>query len=158
MKVQELVGRRLQMARESTGLTQEQLGEMMASFLGKAWPRQQVSLAESGKREFTAVEMFALCMALTRPASYFFLPMQVEDVIEAPQGGTNVNGDWATGVQLTGGGQPWDAAQPIVAGIVQPLPEQLRRIESLAKQVREQVSIIRRTVTDAKKADVDEFA
>jgi transcriptional regulator with XRE-family HTH domain len=97
VRIEEVVGTRIRSVREHEGMSQEQLGRELGRYLGKPWPNQQVSVAEDGGRKFSALEIFALCMVLKRPASYFFTP-NPDDVVEVP-GSVQRVGDEAFDVQ-----------------------------------------------------------
>jgi transcriptional regulator with XRE-family HTH domain len=82
MRIEEAVGHRLRQAREDHGLTQAELGEKLKLYLGKAWSRQAVSLAEAGQRSFTAAELVALArlLELPSPGSLLVPPLGVEEI------------------------------------------------------------------------------
>jgi len=58
--VNETIGRQVARSREAAGLTQAELARRLAAYLGSAWPRQRVSVAEAGKRPWLAVEVLAV--------------------------------------------------------------------------------------------------
>lgn len=62
--IEELVGQNLKAVRERKGLSQAELGRKLKPFLGKAWSRPAVSIAESGGRSFVVAELAALALAL----------------------------------------------------------------------------------------------
>lgn len=64
MRIEDVIGHRITVARAATGMKQEQIGEKLGAHLGKAWPRQAVSAAEKGRRAFTAAELVAFAMVL----------------------------------------------------------------------------------------------
>ncbi|MBH0120565.1 helix-turn-helix transcriptional regulator [Rhodococcus sp. CX] len=68
MRVEEVIGQRIQELRKARSsdkeMTQERLGALLAPLLGKPWSRQAVSAAEAGKRAFTAAEVVALASVL----------------------------------------------------------------------------------------------
>jgi transcriptional regulator with XRE-family HTH domain len=86
MKVEELIGTRVKVARTEAGLTQAQLGEALGGYLGKPWSNMVVSLAETGRRNFAAAELVALAVVLKRPVAWFFSPLDTEAVVELPTG------------------------------------------------------------------------
>jgi transcriptional regulator with XRE-family HTH domain len=130
MRIEEVVGRRLREAREEAGMTQQQLGEAMANYLEKKWPGQQVSLAEDGKRKFSAEELFALCEILMRPASYFFIPGAGVSDIDVPGRNGVVAAERARETQTWTDAEGWTAQAPVVAAILKPQATQLRDIQS----------------------------
>lgn len=88
MRIEEAIGQRIRGARERVGITQEQLGEWLEPLLGRAWPRQAVSLAEQGKRAFTAAELTAIAYIVgTTAGNLFTLPPGVNS-LELPSGST----------------------------------------------------------------------
>lgn len=74
VRVEEVVGRRIRDIRDSQGMTQELLGQEIGKLLGKPWPRQTVSLAEQGRRAFTAVELVAVARVLGVYVGHLFTP------------------------------------------------------------------------------------
>jgi transcriptional regulator with XRE-family HTH domain len=78
ISVEELVGANIAQARTGRPpdqrMTQAQLGEAIEKYLGRSWSRQAVSLAEQGKRDFTAAELVALAAVLEVPVASLFLP------------------------------------------------------------------------------------
>lgn len=72
------VARRLKIARENRGLTQETLGRRLARF-GLPWSKATVNAAERSAetdrvREFTADELVAFSLALGVPVAWFLVP------------------------------------------------------------------------------------
>jgi len=148
VKIEEVIGKRIREARELDGLSQDQLGRDMGRYLGKPWPNQQVSVAESGGRKFSALELFAVCMVLGRPASYFFLP-GTEDVVEVPGPEQRVGAD-AFAVQWTGRQDP-GAVIPQVRAVFAPLMELLEISERTTHEARSIVEEVGRALlTDGK--------
>jgi 8-oxo-dGTP diphosphatase len=87
MRVEEVVGLRIKDIRESRGLTQDQLGELMGELLGgRPWARQTVSAAEHGRRAFTAAELVACSLALGAPVGELLTPLAAEGGIELSPG------------------------------------------------------------------------
>lgn len=74
MRVEELVGRRVREIREDLGMSQGQLGEEIGKLLSKPWSRQTVSMAELGRRAFTAAELIALAHVLGVHVGQMFTP------------------------------------------------------------------------------------
>lgn len=88
VRVEEVVGRRIREIRERQEMTQGQLGQEVGRLLGRPWPRQTVSLAEQGRRAFTAAELVAIARALQVYVGHLFTPsLHVsESVIELSPG------------------------------------------------------------------------
>jgi transcriptional regulator with XRE-family HTH domain len=87
---QEAVGRRIYEIRTGLGMTQEQVGERLEHYLGRPWPKQAISQAERGLREFDVTELLAFSMVLvTSVADLVRAPFDEE--IEFP-GGYSMNG------------------------------------------------------------------
>jgi transcriptional regulator with XRE-family HTH domain len=76
----ELVGRKMRQAREEAGLSQREVGQRLAQFLGGEWAPQAVSLAEQGGRRFEAAEIFALASVLKKSPAWFFTPEPIEEL------------------------------------------------------------------------------
>lgn len=78
MRIEEVIGQRIQELRKAqpgTGeMSQEKLGSLLEPLLGKPWSRQAVSAAEAGKRAFTAVELVALAAVLDTTIDDLFDP------------------------------------------------------------------------------------
>lgn len=74
MTPEEVVGRRMRLAREEAKLSQPGLAKELSSLLGKTLQRQAVSAAEKGRRRFDPTEVMALAHVLKRPVWWFFLP------------------------------------------------------------------------------------
>lgn len=76
-----VLGQNVAEARTRRGLSQVELGEAVAPYLGRPWPRQTVSLVEQGRRAFTAEEVLALAHVLqTTPGLLFRVSPDVEAV------------------------------------------------------------------------------
>jgi transcriptional regulator with XRE-family HTH domain len=88
MTPSELIGRQMAAARRDQRLTQQQLGERLAPWLGQPWKKQAVAAAEGGDRAFTAAELLALAACLEVPLGYFFSvpPGTEEENVEFPGG------------------------------------------------------------------------
>ena len=88
MTPEEMVGKRVAEIRDSRGMTQQLLGELLGELLPKPWPRQTVSGAERGGRAFTAAELVAIAHVLQVPVgALLVLPIDAER-IEMPSGAT----------------------------------------------------------------------
>lgn len=74
VKIDELVGQNVRRAREDRRWTQTQLGENLEPYLGRAWTRQAVSVAEKGGRPFSVGELLALAQIFALPIEWFLLP------------------------------------------------------------------------------------
>lgn len=86
MRVEEIVGRRIREHRELNNLSQEDFGKFMGVLLSKPWPRQTVSVAEQGKRQFTPTELVACSQVLGIAVERLFsVPADVAS-IEMPSG------------------------------------------------------------------------
>jgi 8-oxo-dGTP diphosphatase len=69
-------------------MTQEEFGRQIGLLLGKAWSRSTVSVAENGKRAFTAAELVAIAHVLDTSASRLFMPPAGVREISMPSGAT----------------------------------------------------------------------
>lgn len=84
--MQAIAGERLRLARQEAEMTQAQLGEAVAPYLGRPWSHQAVSSAEQGRREFTAVEVAVLGEILECSPAWFLTPSSAEVAIGTPGG------------------------------------------------------------------------
>lgn len=141
MRVEEMVGRRIRDARQTSGLSQEELGRELRSYLGKAWPGQQVSVAEDGGRKFSALELFALGSILARPASYFFIPFTA-DPIEVPGERQGVPAREAFALQLWGEEAAWGTGAPVVRAILETASSVLESTERGTRDARTSVGAL----------------
>jgi len=82
--VAELVGLRVQEARQQHDMTQEQIGAALAEYLGKPWTRQAVSAAEKGNRAFKIAELFALAAVLDTTVVELIAPRSSSAEVELP--------------------------------------------------------------------------
>jgi len=73
-------------------MTQEEFGREVGRWLGKAWSRSTVSVAENGKRAFTAAELVAIAHVLQTSPTYLLAPPAGISEITMPSGAT-VNRD-----------------------------------------------------------------
>lgn len=69
----QVIGHNVKNRREGR-MTAEELGEKVAAYLGKPWPRQTVYLLEQGKRRVTADEAIALAHILGTTVADLFTP------------------------------------------------------------------------------------
>jgi transcriptional regulator with XRE-family HTH domain len=85
VKIEKVIGANMQLIREDQDMTQAELGEAVAQYLGKPWSRQAVSAAEKGRRAFSAADLLALALVLdvTIP-SFFLLRNWQEGNVELP--------------------------------------------------------------------------
>lgn len=80
MRVEEIVGARINMLRETmtaddgSRVSQSEFGRRLGLLLGKDWSRQAVWMAESGNRAFTAAELVAIAHVLNVPVGQLFDP------------------------------------------------------------------------------------
>lgn len=86
MPVEQIVGYQVARARERRQLSQAELGQQLARYLGKPWSRQTVSVAEKGGRAFIAAELAALAHLLEVPVEGFFKPPPDVQGIEITEG------------------------------------------------------------------------
>lgn len=70
MTVEQTIGQKIRTRREVLGLTQEELGVRLGTYLTRPWPRQAVSVAEKGGRDFRAAELVALAQVLGTTPNY----------------------------------------------------------------------------------------
>jgi transcriptional regulator with XRE-family HTH domain len=84
VRVEELVGRRIREARERSGMSQQELGQWLGPLLGRELPRQAVSLAEQGKRQFSAVELVAFAFVVGCDVGSLFTPPPEVESLELP--------------------------------------------------------------------------
>jgi transcriptional regulator with XRE-family HTH domain len=74
VKLEEMIGKRIRTAREMREWTQQELGQRVEPYLGRAWTRQAVSTAEKGGRDFTAAELVTFASVFHADVATFFLP------------------------------------------------------------------------------------
>lgn len=67
MKIEQAIGARLRRERMQQGMTLEQVGDEMATYLGKPWTAQAVWQAEQGKRDFRAAQLLAFALVFEIP-------------------------------------------------------------------------------------------
>lgn len=82
--VEQLVGMNLRDRRDEAEMTQDDLGEALKRYLGKAWSRPAVSAAEAGRRSFNAAELAALASILGCSVSAFFRPTETDQEVSFP--------------------------------------------------------------------------
>jgi len=123
VRVEEVVGRRIREAREARGLSQEQFGQDVAALLGRAWPRQAVSAAETGRRSFTAAELLTFSVIIGCDVDDLFrLPGDVESV--------DLPGEVLTRDRLSRAGTSEQAGAPALA---KALSELMRSADHVAE-------------------------
>ena len=88
MKVEQYVGQRIRDRRDELVMTQETFGREVGRWLGKPWSRSTVSVAENGKRAFTAAELVAIAHVLQTSPTYLLAPPAGVDEITMPSGAT----------------------------------------------------------------------
>lgn len=131
MRVEEVVGLRVKQARERVGITQEQLGEWLEPLLGRPWARQSVSVAEQGKRAFTAAELVAIAYVVgVSPHSLMQMPPGV-DAVEMPSGSFLSREDLGKAAR-SGEGSPGVA----VERVQQRLSELMQEVEGVNAKTR----------------------
>lgn len=86
MRIEELIGENIRLARESAGMTQEELGAALRPYLGRAWPRRTVWLAEQAGQDFSPAELVAFAAVLNRPVGWFFVPRRGRPSVTLPGG------------------------------------------------------------------------
>ena len=96
MKVEDVVGTRIRAAREALGMSQRELGERLAAYLGRSLFAQAVSAMEQGKRDFVAAELLALAAILKKPPGWFLTTDEPGAVVEFPGGATLNRGQLAS--------------------------------------------------------------
>jgi transcriptional regulator with XRE-family HTH domain len=74
MKLEQVVGERIALARSGHDWSQATLGAAMEPYTGHSWSRHVVWAAEQGRRDFRAAELVALATVLERPVSWFLHP------------------------------------------------------------------------------------
>jgi transcriptional regulator with XRE-family HTH domain len=72
MTPSELVGRRIVEARRRRGMSQADLGQALAPYLGKPWAKQTVARVEAGTRELSLPELLAIALVFVLPLHWFF--------------------------------------------------------------------------------------
>lgn len=86
MKLEELIGLRVQRSREEQGISQPEMGRLLEPLLGSVWPRQTVSAAERGKRAWASSELFAFAHVLQVPVGHLMTPTAEVDEVELASG------------------------------------------------------------------------
>ncbi len=88
MRIEEIIGAHVAELRAARNMTQTELGQRVAHYIGQQWSRQAVSAAEHGGRAFVAAELLALAAILDTTIGAFFIPTDSTDVpeIETPGG------------------------------------------------------------------------
>lgn len=86
MKPEQMIGKQIRAIRESQGMTQEDLGVLLGSWLKQPWPRQAVSGAERGERAFTSAELLAIAHVLQTWVGALVTPSVEVDKVDMPSG------------------------------------------------------------------------
>jgi transcriptional regulator with XRE-family HTH domain len=86
LRVEQYVGQRVRDRRDELGMTQEEFGRQLGHWLGKPWSRSTVSVAENGRRAFTAAEIVAIALVLDTSPSRLFMPPAEPGEIRMPSG------------------------------------------------------------------------
>jgi 8-oxo-dGTP diphosphatase len=100
LRVEQYVGQRIRVRRDELDMTQEEFGREVGRWLGKAWSRSTVSVAENGKRAFTAAELVAIAHVLQTSPTYLLAPPAGISEITMPSGAT-VNRDLLFSLAVT---------------------------------------------------------
>lgn len=82
MNIDQLVGSKIRQAREDQGMSEDELGDALEPYLGRAWPRPAISMAEGGRQELVAAELLAFAAVLNRPVSWFLVPEDGDDGLQ----------------------------------------------------------------------------
>lgn len=90
MRIEEVIGQRIQELRKAQAdtkeMTQEDLGESLGRYLERPWSRQAVSAAEKGQRAFTSVELAAFALVFDVPVQRLLSTSIDVSTIEMPSG------------------------------------------------------------------------
>ena len=113
------VGHQVKTIRHRKGLKQEEVGQLIEKYLGKPWPRQQVSAIEKGLRAFTIIDILALSAVLDVPPTDILYPV-------------------LTGTVVFPNGREW---QPPSPGNVELSWETAAAVESALKDARQSLSV-----------------
>jgi transcriptional regulator with XRE-family HTH domain len=105
------VGNQIRTIRHRKGLKQDEVGQLIEKYLGKPWPRQQVSAAEKGLRAFTIIDILALSAVLDVPPTDLLYTV-LTDAVTFPSGQ-----EWQPpspeSVELS-----WETAEAVEAALV----------------------------------------
>jgi 8-oxo-dGTP pyrophosphatase MutT (NUDIX family) len=88
LRVEQYVGQRIRERRDELDMTQEEFGRQVGHWLGKPWSRSTVSVAENGRRAFTAAELAVIAHVLDTSPAYLFTPPAGIGEIKTPSGAT----------------------------------------------------------------------
>jgi 8-oxo-dGTP diphosphatase len=89
LRVEQYVGQRIRHRRDDElNMTQDEFGRRLGHWLGRAWSRSTVSVAESGKRAFTAAELVAIAHVLDTTPAYLLTPPAGIGEVSMPSGAT----------------------------------------------------------------------
>ncbi len=87
MRVEQYVGQRIRHRRDAElHMTQDEFGRQLGHWLGRPWSRSTVSVAESGKRAFTAAELVAIAHVLGASPAYLLTPPAGIGEVTMPSG------------------------------------------------------------------------
>ena len=89
MRVEQYVGQRIRHRRDDElHMTQDEFGRRLGHWLGRPWSRSTVSVAESGRRAFTAAELVAIAHVLDTNPAYLLTPPAGIGEVSMPSGAT----------------------------------------------------------------------
>jgi transcriptional regulator with XRE-family HTH domain len=142
----EAVGIRVRLARKAKGLSQERLGEALASFLGKPWSKQVVSAVERGKHDLTVTELLAVATVLDEPVVRLLNPSELTQQVRFAK--LEIEG---LGVLRYVLGSVPDSASAIVESLTREMNHGLVNTQHWLEQIREQVRALERLVEEGAK-------
>lgn len=147
MKIEEAIGKNVLGIREDRDMSQAELGEALAAYLGKPWSRQAVSAAEKGRRAFTAAELLALAHVLDTTLYRLMTPPVEALHVEMPAEGVTVSTRTLTRMALPTGATETAFEQVDVS--LQHVADVLERISGLAADGKAALSLAHRALADA---------
>ena len=146
--IERIIGRNVTRARKDADMTQRELGEAVAPYLGTTWPPQTVSNVEGGRRAFAAAEVVALAHVLgVTPAALFFPPAAVDvvmvgDVNIARQELTSPPGFVPSPSRLNDMRGEWSDVRDQLAFALDETMEQRKYVDSVAYRLRSLVPVL----------------